>query len=196
MASEAAARQRMTLEEFYQWDSGDELRYELIHGVPVAMTSPRNAHGKIVVGLSYFAFSALRSRTRCTAEAEVGVISPTRSNTFYQADLAVSCTPQLDDQHEMRDPILIIEVLSPSTEEKDRKVKLVDYRTIPSVQEVLLVDCTRPYCEVHRRLDQDRWLTELVVDQNASLTLESIGLELPLADIYANVSFDIGEDEE
>jgi len=183
----------MTLEEFYAWDSGDDLRYELIDGVVVAMTSPRNAHGKIVAKLARRVGEALDARPSCSVEAEVGILSVTRRNTCYQADLAVSCTPQRDEGHELSDPLLIVEVLSPSTEDKDRKVKLVDYRLIPSVREVLLVDCTRPYCELHRRTEGDLWLTQLVVDLQASIILESIGAELKLADIYAGVSFDAAE---
>ncbi len=189
MASGATAQRRMTLDEFFAWDSGDDLRYELIDGVVVAMTSPRNAHGKISIKLGRRIDEALDARPSCSAESEVGIVSPTRRSTFYQADLAVSCTPQVDEGHEMIDPLLIVEILSPSTEDKDRKVKLVDYRQIPSVREVLLVDCTRPYCELHRRTEEDQWLVQLVVDLKASITLESIGAELTLADIYANVSF-------
>ena len=195
MASGATAQRRMTLEEFHAWESGDDLRYELIDGVVVAMTSPRNAHGKISVKLAWRIAEALAARPSCSAESEVEIVSPTRRNTFYQADLAVSCTPQVDEGHEMIEPLLIVEVLSPSTEDKDRKVKLVDYRQIPRVREVLLVDCTRPYCELHRRTEGDQWLTQLVVDLRASITLESIGAELRLADIYANVSFDAEEPE-
>jgi Uma2 family endonuclease len=179
----------MTLEEFYAWDSGDELRYELIDGVPVALPLPRNAHGKILSALARYIVDALDGPLKGTACIRAGILSPSRSNSFYQADLAVSCKPQLDDRHEMSEPLLIVEVLSPSTEDKDRKIKLVDYRKIPSVQEVLMVDCTRRYCELHRRLDDDRWLTELLVDLNATVTLESIGAVLTLSDIYANISF-------
>ena len=190
MASSAPAQRRMTLEEFYAWDSGDELRYELIDGVVVAMTSPRNAHGKITAKLAWRLGEALVARPSCTVEVEVGIVSPSRRNTFYQADLAASCSPQDDQGHEMVEPLLIVEVLSPSTENKDRKIKLVDYRLIPSVREVLLIDCMRPYCELHRRTDGDQWLTQLVVDLEATVTLDTIGAELTLADIYANVSFE------
>jgi len=180
----------MTLEEFYAWDSGDERRYELIDGVPMAMTSPANAHGTLVAKLARRLGEALDARPPCEVVVEVGIVSLTRNNTGYQADLAVSCKRQPPDQHAMANPILIVEILSPSTESHDRKVKLVDYRRIPSVHEVLLVDSTRRYCELHRRLDGDRWLVELIVDPEAGVRLESIGAELPLNQIYVGVEFE------
>jgi Uma2 family endonuclease len=187
----STARKLMTVADFVEWESRDELKYELIDGVPVAMTYPARNHRRIVVSLAHMVF--MGSRPPCVAEAEAGIISPTRGHTFYQADLAVACSPQPRDRHEMVDPVLIVEVLSPSTENTDRKVKLVDYRKIPSVREVLLVDSTRVYCELHRRLDGDRWLVELLVDPEASITLESIGADLALADIYAKVDFELDD---
>ena len=195
MSSAATARPLMTLEEFYEWDSRDDQRYELIDGVPVAMAPPRNAHGTIAINLAWGLRETLRTRPPGVAMSEVGILSPTRRNTFYQADLAVSCQPQDPDGHEMKDPLLIAEVLSPSTENQDRKVKLVEYRRIPGVREVLMVDSTRLYAELHRRLEGDRWLVELIVDPQAALRLESIGAELPLSEIYANVSFDVAGDQ-
>jgi Uma2 family endonuclease len=183
-------KRTMTLEEFHKWDSGDGLRYELIDGVPVAMTSPANAHGTIVAKLARRIGESLDARPPCRVMVEVGIVSPTRADTWYQADLAVSCKRQPPDQHSITEPILIVEVLSPSTENQDRKVKLVDYRSIPSVQEVLLVDSTRRYCELLRRLDDNRWLTELAVDPDAVLRLESIDCDLRLSDIYSNVELE------
>ena len=88
MASEATAWKRMTLDEFYAWDSGDELRYELIDGVPLAMTSTSNAHGKLVATLTYHIYGAIRADASCTVGTEVGILPPTWSSTYYQADLA------------------------------------------------------------------------------------------------------------
>ncbi len=195
MTPEVAARKRMTLEEFWEWDSGDDRRYELIDGVPVAMSYPQRRHRRIVANTTRRVATALDHRPPCAAEAEAGIISPTRENTFYVADLAVSCAEARPDQVETVDPILIVEVLSPTTETHDRKVKLVEYRKIPSVKEILLVDSSRLYCEVHRRLEGDQWLTELVVDLSAEVKLESIGAALSLTEIYANVIFDEDEPE-
>lgn len=187
MPSESLAQRRMTLDEFYQMEGEPDTRYELLDGVVLAMTPPSNAHGALVVTLAWLLKSALKSRPSCSLLSEVGIRSLTRSDTHYQADLAISCSPQSADSHEINEPLLIVEVLSPSTEDHDRKVKTVDYRKLPSLREVLLVDSRRPYCELHRRLEGDRWLAELVADLNGSVRLESIDAELPLAELYADL---------
>ena len=71
---------------------------------------------------------------------------------------------------------------------RDRKVKLPDYREIPSVAEVALIDSERMFCEVHRRLDEGRWLVDLLRQPDAVLRLDSIGFAQPLAVLYANVA--------
>ena len=196
MATGSAARRLMTLGEFFEWDGEPDTRYELIGGVPVAMTPPRRAHCVIVANLSHLLVGGLRDRPPFAAAVEAGIVSPSDSLSYYQADLAVSCAPQSSDQIEMTDPVLVVEVLSPSTESHDRKVKLVDYRRIGSVREVLLVDSARPFCELHRRIDATRWLVELVVDMDATIMLESVGAALSLAQIYEKVSFATAEDGE
>jgi hypothetical protein len=57
------------------------------------------------------------------------------------------------------------------------------------VVEILFVDQERPYCELHRRLGEDRWLVDLILDLEARIELESVGADLPVAWIYANVTF-------
>jgi len=84
--------------------------------------------------------------------------------------------------------VLIVEVLSPTTEDDDRKVKLPDYRRLPSVQEILYVDPARVYCELHRRLDGGRWETVILTDLAESLSLAVCDAEIPLGDVYANVA--------
>lgn len=184
MSGEATARHRMTLEEFYDWEGAPETRYELIDGVPIAMTPPSVRHGAIVARLARHISERLDARPTCMVITEAGILSPRSSNTWYQADLALSCCEQDSDGHDLQQPLLIVEVLSPSTENTDRKIKLVDYRRVSSVVEVLLVDSTRPYVELHRRIDGDRWVVELIVDSEASVYLESIGAELAMATIY------------
>ncbi len=190
MSSLVAPELRMTLAEFLEWDDGTDTRYELIEGVPVAMTPPQNAHGMVAANIIGSIVVALRQRPPCVAVSEAGIISPSKKDTWYQADLAVTCRPHEPGEHETPEPRLIVEVLSPSTEAHDRKVKLPDYRQISSVQEILLVDPAMHYCELHRRLDEKRWLVDLVRQPEAKVSLESIGLDLPLSEIYANVAFE------
>jgi Uma2 family endonuclease len=78
----------------------------------------------------------------------------------------------------VRDPLLIVEILSPGTALYDRQTKVSDYRRIASVQEILLIDSASIFAEVLRR-EGDRWITEIVRGPQATLSLASIGLPRP-----------------
>lgn len=182
-----AARKEMTVAEFLAWDSGDDRSYELVSGFPVAMAPPSRAHRLIASVLFRKVAQALDGRPTYVVEAEAGITSSRSEGNWFQADLAVTCQPHRRGQQEIPEPLLIIEILSPSTEDHDRKVKLVAYRELPSVREVLLVDQARLYAEVHRRLDESRWLTELVHGPDAIIRLETLALDLPLRDLYAGL---------
>lgn len=183
------ALDRMTVEEFLGWDSGDGSAYELYAGQPVAMAPPSTAHSILTSNLARHLGNALDGRHHCTVRSEAGIIAG-MGMSWYQADLAVTCYPHRAEQREVIEPRLIVEVLSPSSEDEDRKVKLPAYRTIPSVEEVVLVDPRRIYCEVHRRRD-DVWVHELLVDASERLRLTSVGLDMPLSETYANIDLGI-----
>ena len=183
------ALKTLTIDEFLAWDSGDDHIYELVDGVPVAMAAPSRAHRIIAVNFAHRLAEALGSQGPCSAEAEAPIAAE-RDDTCHVADLAVTCRPHEPGQQLTPEPLVIVEILSPSTENRDRKVKLPDYRAIPSVREIVLVDQLQLYCEVHRRLGDGRWLTDLLRQANARLRLESIGFDQPLSAIYANVSFE------
>lgn len=183
------ALQPLTTHEFLEWDSGDDHRYELINGVPVAMAAPSAAHQILAVNFGYYLKDTLRNRSPCNARSEAPIEVLNR-NDCHVADIAVTCAPHKPGQRLTPEPLVIIEILSPSTENRDRKVKVPDYRAIPSVQEIVLVDQQELYCEVHRRLPDGRWLTDLLRQADARLRLESIDFDQPLSALYADISFE------
>jgi Uma2 family endonuclease len=145
------AQRRMTVEEFLAWDDGTDTRYELVDGVPVAMAPPAGAHGRIVVNTAALLSVHLRRRPPCQAEAEAGIrIS---DHVRWQADLAVTCAPPAPNIDE---PLLVVEVLSPSTRAKDLDRKLRDYKGLPSVREIWLVDSEARWVQVWQR-GPDGW---------------------------------------
>jgi len=174
----------MNVEAFLRWSSGDDRRHELIDGRILPMAPPSQAHGALVARLAQAVGEALRRKPPCRIGTEVGLRVVGSDYDYYAADLAVTCAPHRLGQQDIPEPILIVEVLSPSTELHDRKIKLPDYRRLASVEEIALVDSETAYVEVHRRLDGERWLTELVTGLNGALRLASVGMELPLAALY------------
>lgn len=187
------ALRRMTLGEFFDWEDGSDTRYELIGGFPVAMAPPREAHGLLAARLSRHIEAALDARRPCRTVLEAGIIHPDRADTFFVADLGVTCAPYDPVRQHLQDPVLLIEILSPGTERHDRRVKLPAYLRIASVEEVLFLASDEPYAELHRR-SAGGWMIELIRGNGGVLALRSVGLEIPLAALYEGfVAPDNGE---
>src|SRR5215471_12064911 len=160
----------MTLEEFLRWDDGTDARYELIDGFPVAISPPAEAHRILAVRLGSRIHTALASSRPCNAQIEPGVVRPDRSDSYYVPDIAVTCEPNEPGRQAMVDPILVVEILSPSTERSDRRLKLPAYQNIGSVREIMLIDADSYHAELYRRED-DRWGIQLVRGAEAALSL-------------------------
>ena len=181
------AEKRMSLDEFLAWDDGTDTRYELIDGVRVAMAPPAEAHRILAMRLGSRIDAALRDRRPCNAQIDAGVLRPDRADSYYVPDIAVTCRANAPDRQAIVDPVLIVEILSPSTERHDRRVKLPIYRQIASVREILLVDADSHYGELHRR-DNDRWVVELLRGADATLFLASVGRRLAMSELYEGIA--------
>ena len=184
--AEAAIR-HMSLEEFLHWDDGTDTRYELIDGFPVAMAPPAEAHRILAVRLVSRTDAALASRRPCDAQIEPGVVRPHRADSYYVPDIAVTCEPNEPGRQAMVDPILIVEILSPSTERTDRRLNMPAYQTIESVREIMLIDAHSHHAELYRRED-DRWGIQLVRGAEASLFLTSVDLRISMSELYEGIA--------
>jgi Uma2 family endonuclease len=183
------ALKRMTLDDFLVWEDGTDTRYELVGGFVVAMAPPAEAHGILAARVTAGLEAALSRRRPCRAQSEAGVIRPDRADTFFVADIAVTCAPYERGLQAIKDPILIVEILSPSTELHDRHFKVPVYREIGAVQEVLLVGSDTLYVELHRR-SGEQWVTEILLRPEHTIRLTSVGAEIPLAELYDGIVFD------
>ncbi len=178
---------KLTVDAFLAWDDGSDVRYELIGGEIVAMTPPSPAHSAIAFNLG----GEIRSRLKppCRGFSEAGVRVPDRDDAYYQADLVVNCSPVGSGVSHVPEPMVIVEVLSPSTAAHDRATKLPDYRTIPSVREIALVSATAMKAELWHRAEGG-WTVNDLEGAAAVLGFESLGIEVPLATVYEGVAFE------
>jgi Uma2 family endonuclease len=174
----------MSLAEFLEWDDGTDTRYELIDGRPRAMAPPIEAHGTIVANLA----AAIRPRLKppCRVVIEAGIIPADRADTWYQADLVVTCAPAERGARAITEPRLIVEVLSGSTAAHDRGVKLADFRKIASVEQILLVASEDRHAEIWLRAEDGWKVQDLIGD--AAIPLAIDGQPLPLAAVYDGVA--------
>jgi Uma2 family endonuclease len=150
------------------------------------MAPPAVAPGVLSLRLGARIETALRARPPCIGQSEAGIARPDRDDTCYIANLAVTCSPPERGQQLLQDPLLIVELLSPGTALYDRQTKLADYRRIPSVEEILLIDSASVFAEVLRR-EGDRWITEVVQGGEAMLSPASIGLAVMMSDLYDGI---------
>jgi Uma2 family endonuclease len=176
----------MTVGDFLAWDSGEELRYELVDGEPTAMAPASSIHGLLQNELGRLIGNHLRqTRPACEAIANPGVIPHLLSaHNVRIPDLGVTCSPVLPGQATLPDPVLLIEILSPRNQAKTWS-NVRAYTSIPSVQEILVLHSTRVMAEVLRRAGDGGWPAEPTPVADGDLALNSIGFRLPLATLYA-----------
>jgi Uma2 family endonuclease len=182
--SQALPRPLLSVDEFQDWEPPpgmEHWRWELADGEPVGMAPPGLNHGAIQSHAAYLLTRHLLAhRPNCRVISTPGVIPRLRSRFNERIpDLSVSCGP-FTDGRALLDPVLLVEILSPSNETKTR-ANAWAYATIPSVQEVLILASTAIRAEILRR---DEETPEIIVGTE-TLRLASIGYAAPLAEFYA-----------
>lgn len=179
----------LTVSDYLARHDGE--RDELLEGVPVALAAVLPGHAILTGELARVLGNALVGRPQCSVRVETGIAPDgLDGNRCYLPDLVVACRPPRPGERLTEEPVLIVEILSESTEGYDRRVKLPDYRSIPSVVEILFIDPARIFAEVHRRFEGDRWLVDLLRRPGDVLRLDSVGLSLPLGDLYQRIALD------
>jgi Uma2 family endonuclease len=179
---------RMSVAEFLDWPGdGSGRAFQLVDGEPHAMAPASITHGRIQATLVILLGNHLAGAdARCDVVTAPGIIPRIRSSSNMRVpDLAVNCTPDEPGQRALPDPILIIEILSPSNEAETR-ANVWAYASIPSVREILLIRSTHIGAELFRRQDDGDWPdAPNMLQADDVLTLASVDLSLPLRSCYS-----------
>lgn len=185
--------QFMTEAEYLEFERLSELKHEFYQGEIFAMTGASRAHNVICTYTSSSLINALGEKPCEVYQSDMRV-RVSASGLYTYPDVMVVCgDPKFsDDQFDtIVNPIVIIDVLSPSTESyDDRGKKFQDYRTLKSLQEYLLISQDKPLIERYIRSDHGEWIFGDAQGLEASLTLTSIDCILRLSDVYRKVDFD------
>ncbi|MCS6877549.1 MAG: Uma2 family endonuclease [Geminicoccaceae bacterium] len=178
----------LSLEGFLAWEERQELRYERLGGVARAMAGGTRAHDAIANNLRALLWNALRG-TACRVQGpDLKVVTP-REDVLYP-DALVRCGPADARATTVDDPVLVAEVLSEGTLQRDLVLKRLAYKTIPSLRAILYVWQDQPRVDVVRRGADGRWDDdEPAVGPDATLALPELGIEIPLAAVYEGVAF-------
>ncbi len=179
----ALAKHRLTVDEFIAWSMGQRGRYELFRGEVFAMSPETVGHAKIKAAVHAALVRGLRkSQLRCHALPD-GVTVRINSEAAYEPDALVYCGEELPPSAlEVPAPVIVVEVLSPSTHRIDVSSKLIGYFQLPSVMHYLIVDPSQSVIIHHARGAGGDILTRAVTV--GAVKLDPPGLELHLADIY------------
>ncbi len=184
MVSLAKLPVRMTVAEFLNWDPDDCRRYQLVDGEPRCMAPTSPAHGILVAELSRRIGNHLRDSGRgCRVVVAPGVLPQVLSaHNFRIPDVAVSCAPIPATGQILPEPLLIVEMLSPSNK-RETWSNVWAYTSIASVREILVLRADRVEAELLRRGADGRW-PERAEMVTARLELRSIAFGVDLAELF------------
>lgn len=179
------ARRRMMADEFIAWAlrQPEGQGHELVDGEVVAMSPERAGHARTKLAV-VDALRAAIDTAGCPCEAFVeGLAVRIDEATVYEPDALVRCGDPLDDEAvEATDPLVVVEVLSPSSRGRDAGAKLADYFRLASVRHYLIVSTSRRAVIHHHKLESGEIRTRIVND--GELRLDLPGLTLPVSDIF------------
>lgn len=173
---------RMSIDEFLAWDSGDDLRYELVNGWVVAQSAPSKNHGQVDINLGTAIKNRLRAADRPCMPESGSVLRIDKRWTVRAPDILVRCGP---NRRSVDTPILAVEILSPSNSAGEMARKRDDYASAGILQ-VLEVEQASAEAWLYRR-EGDRWVAETILGLDAVIELESIGISVSMSEIYEDV---------
>jgi Uma2 family endonuclease len=187
-----APRHYYSLDEYFALEHAGHVRYEYWDGDIVCMSGGTKEHAQICGNVHYRLRQKLEGGPCRAFTSELPVKTPTLLPYRYP-DVVVGCSDLIFESmrriDELTNPVLLVEVLSPSTELRDREQKFKAYQAIPSFREYLLIAQDVVHVTHYVRQEDGRWTSEDVTDLNAVLVLASVGCTLSMQEIYEEVTF-------
>ena len=195
MVMQAQEKRYYTAEEYLELEVNSEERHEFIDGEVIPMTGGTPNHNQIVGNFYATLNFALKRQPYRVFFAEQRLWIVKKKLYTYPDVMVVQGDLQFQEgrRDTITNPTIIAEVLSQSTAGYDRGKKFQAYRTIPTVQEYILIDQYTIHVEQFIRTESRKWLLTEYEDESAILSLASIPLTIVLADIYDKVDFESGE---
>ncbi len=188
----AHAVPRLTPEEYLKIDREAEIRSEYHDGQMFAMSGGTLPHSLLKVRLVGALARALQGR-RCEVTDSDLRVAISAQGPFVYPDAAIYCgEPRLADNYRdtLLNPTILFEVLSKSSEAYDRGHKFAQYRRIDSLREYVLISQTEPRIEIFAKGPYGKWTLTEFLGEAATCELVSVGVEIPLAEVYRDVTLE------
>ena len=195
-AAEAQPQRHYTVEEYFALEEQSDIRHEYYHGevfpmdafdFPADMAGATKRHNLLIQNCAFALSLGLRGKQRCGVYAENVRLALKSGQHYNYPDVVVSCDPADDDPRTVHTPGLIIEVLSKSTEARDRGWKFEQYQQLPSLRQYVLVSQSRILVDSYLRTDHNTWELTTLRQLTDKLPVPALNLRLSLADIYEDI---------
>ncbi len=189
---EPSQKLKMTPDEYLEFEKKSEIKHEYFNGEIFAMTGARPNHNRIQRNVAGILWGQMAGKP-CEFFLSDQRVKIEALEKYTYPDVSIACDNiQFEDDPlgSLTNPIVIIEILSNTTEAYDRGMKFAHYRLIDTLQEYVLI--SQDHCQTERYLrnrDDSTWILSVCNDMAQKLTIESIQCELPLADVYQRVQF-------
>ena len=183
--SSVLKQNRLTHEEYFALEHAEDQRYEYHAGEVFAMAGGTESHALISMNVGAALVSALRGKP-CRVYGADMKLYVRDYDKFCYPDVQVLCEKGIRHGVSVENPLLVVEVLSDSTESYDRGRKFQHYRSIEALQYYLLVDQSRKHVELYERESASRWVLS---DPQERLVFKSLDISLDVEEIYRQVEF-------
>ena len=189
LARQFVEQDRYTEAQYLKWEEDAVEKSEYIDGEIRATSGGSEPHASIPVNVGGELRTALKGRGCRVLSSDMKVWT---AGAMYYPDLLVVCGPSVyrnGNKHVITNPIVVVEVLSPSTEPKDRGEKFIRYQQIETLRLYLLVSQTEPRIEIFERGENGHWDYSMVTGLENAIEVSSLGVTLALSEIYDQVEF-------
>lgn len=177
-----AIRKTMTREEFLAWEERQDLPFEFDGFVPLAMNGVTFAHAAIQANLLISLSSRLQNSPCRAVGHGMKIVA---AGSIRYPDALIVCTPVALDATIILDPVVVFEILSPSTQATDRGPKNREYRATPSIQRYVMLEADRIMATIFHR-DGEDWVGHVIYD-DATLDLPEVSVMIQLGEFYAGL---------
>ncbi len=193
MTTETLEKEKVyTVAEYFEIDEGSETKLEYHNGKIIAMSGGSSTHSRIAARIITILSILLDDGPFEIYTSDIKIQIPAYQKFIYPDAAVVSKKPEYFKNRRdiIMNPLLVVEVLSPSTEKRDKADKFMMYRTLPSLTEYVLVEQDQPRVTTFFRNAANHWEDNDVTGLEGNVRLQSVAGEISLARVYKNIDFE------
>ena len=183
---------QMSPKDFLDWERKQEYKHEYAGGQIFAMAGASINHNLILKNLIVTAGSFLKNKPCDIFPSDLRVAVKSKDSFFYPDATIICGDPEFDDSQmkdTIKNPSVIFEILSPSTEDYDIGKKFFFYMQMESLKQYITVDSRNTHLRIANKMEDGTWKFSELMEKNDLLFIDSIGLSIPLMDIYSGIKF-------